>query len=99
MNVSPFFCLYNRKCIYCNFQDIKKFVESGDGFIYFSFGTFAKAGNLPKNVQDMIFGAMTKFTKTKFLVKWDGDAPAGLPENVKASQWVSQQDVLCMLIM
>jgi hypothetical protein len=46
----------------------------------------------------MFFKAMARI-ETKFIVKYDGDAPAeGFPKNVMPVAWISQQDVVGELI-
>ncbi|XP_035701123.1 UDP-glucuronosyltransferase 2B15 isoform X2 [Folsomia candida] len=77
-------------------RDLEEFINSSgeDGFVLLSFGTYAAISSLPQNLQDMFFGAMSKVPSVKFIVKFNGEAPKGLPSNVKTVQWIPQQDVI-----
>lgn len=71
------------------------FIDAGKkGFIYFSFGTFAKPETLPVIYKDMFFESMRTFKDIQFIVKWNEESVPNLPKNVKIAQWVSQQDIL-----
>jgi hypothetical protein len=76
-------------------QNLTDFVDSGtDGFIYFSFGTFANISSITRSLKDTFFGAMGSFTNIRFIVKWHEDMSVGLPENIKFVTWAAQQDIL-----
>ncbi|OXA57065.1 UDP-glucuronosyltransferase 1-8 [Folsomia candida] len=53
-------------------KDLMDFIDAGKkGFIYFSFGTFAKPETLPVIYKDMFFESMRTFKDIQFIVKWN----------------------------
>jgi len=67
--------------------------SGSDGFIFFSYGTFASSKDLIKPFQDLIFNAMGNLTNLQFIVKWHEDISHKLPKNIKTVTWISQQDL------
>jgi glucuronosyltransferase len=64
-----------------------------DGFIYFSMGSHLKASLMPESYRKMFLNVFSKL-KQRVLWKWETETMEGLPENVKLSKWLPQQDVL-----
>lgn len=50
---------------------------------------------LPQRHKDAILGAIRKFPKIGFVMKWNGgEVPKNIPANVFPAEWLSQQDIL-----
>lgn len=63
------------------------------GLIYFSLGAYLKPSEMPKEKLDAIIETFKNLKQTVFW-KFDGDVPAGLPDNVIIQDWFRQNDVL-----
>ncbi|KAJ6643628.1 UDP-glucosyltransferase 2 [Pseudolycoriella hygida] len=76
--------------------EMSAFFDKGDGFIYFSFGSFANFFQLDKSTQQVFIGAMQKLSHIQFL--WKVDDTSLMKEfpnnNVFISKWMPQQDIL-----
>lgn len=72
----------------------KEFFNSAEhGVVIFSFGTFFRLSEMPQEKLAEIFAGF-RYIKQKVLMKYDGDAPANLPQNVMVRKWIPQSDVL-----
>ncbi|CAL8125213.1 unnamed protein product [Orchesella dallaii] len=76
-------------------KEMEEFVRGSgnDGFIYVSFGSEADMSKSPEFIRKIFFSAVGKI-KTRFLWRWDGERPAGMPKNVMTAKWMPQQDIL-----
>jgi glucuronosyltransferase len=61
--------------------------------VFFSFGSYIDSGAMPKEKVDQILEAFRKTKKTIFW-KYDGDVPAGVPDNVFIHNWFPQNELL-----
>lgn len=81
-------------------EDLRKFIEDpeSDGFIYFSWGSFASVKDLPVEMRETILKAIQAFPNLRFIWKWNDEIPENIPNNLYLSQWFPQNDLLCMMI-
>ena len=72
------------------------FLEGSDqaGFIYISFGSYAQVSRLPLESQQIIYDVLKKFSKIRFIWKWEGERPFEMPDNVFTAKWVPQHALL-----
>ncbi|XP_046665679.1 UDP-glucosyltransferase 2-like [Homalodisca vitripennis] len=89
-------------CLHCRparplTEDLEKFVTSGKkkGFVYVSFGTSIKTTQMPEIMRVLMVKA---FSELPYQVLWkyedEGDSMPDLPDNVRLSRWLPQQDLL-----
>ena len=73
-----------------------KFLDGSDeaGFIYISFGSYAQITRLPLESQQIIYEVLKSFSKIRFIWKWEGERPLGMPDNVFTAKWIPQQTLL-----
>ncbi|XP_044019341.1 uncharacterized protein LOC122859724 [Aphidius gifuensis] len=76
--------------------DKKRLDESTDGFIYFTFGSFAVTESFPLSIIQAFYKSFAKLAPMRVLmrVKRPERLLPGLPENVKIFTWISQPKVL-----
>ncbi|KAF7988260.1 hypothetical protein HCN44_007792 [Aphidius gifuensis] len=76
--------------------DKKWLDESTDGFIYFTFGSFAVTESFPLSTIQAFYKSFAKLVPKRILmrVKRPERLPPGLPSNVKTFTWISQAKVL-----
>ncbi|KAF7987446.1 hypothetical protein HCN44_003208 [Aphidius gifuensis] len=76
--------------------DKKWLDESTDGFIYFTFGSFAVTESFPLSTIQAFYKSFAKLAPIRILmkVKQPERLPPGLPDNVKIFTWISQPKVL-----
>jgi glucuronosyltransferase len=68
--------------------------EARDGVIYFCLGSLVRAETLPK---DKLEAFINVFSEMPQRVIWKIDNITGLPNNVKASKWFPQFEILSKL--
>jgi len=74
-------------------DDLKEFMDSAtDGVVFVSFGSQLRPEQMPRDKLEMFVEAFRRI-KMSVLWKWDAEVP-DLPDNVKLSSWVPQQDLL-----
>jgi glucuronosyltransferase len=61
--------------------------------VFFSLGSYINSGEMPKEKITAILEAFRNTKKTIFW-KFDGDIPAGVPDNVIIQNWFPQNDLL-----
>ena len=67
---------------------------SGDaGFIYFSLGSAMPGNKMPEKLRKMFISAFSRLPQ-RVLWKWETEKMDDLPQNVKLSKWLPQQDIL-----
>jgi glucuronosyltransferase len=74
-------------------SDIQEFLDGAtDGAIYFSFGTYMRSSEMPK---DKLNAILKVFTKTKMRVVWKFEADGvKFPPNVMVRKFLPQSDIL-----
>jgi len=77
-------------------EDIQKFIMNGnsDGFVYISLGSTVTISQLPDHTKKVFFETIRSFPKLKFLLKWTGDMPEEVPDNLFVGRWFPQADIL-----
>lgn len=76
-------------------KDLEDFIQKGKqtGFIYFSMGSAIKGSTMSDEKRKIFLNVFSKL-KQQVLWKWETESMADLPENVKLSKWLPQQDLL-----
>jgi len=74
------------------FQDYMD--EAEDGVILISFGSTVDLSSIPKHFLTIFFNTMRKYEKVRFIWRWNGVMPEGHPENIMASKWLPQREIL-----
>ncbi|XP_076046778.1 UDP-glucosyltransferase 2-like [Oratosquilla oratoria] len=76
-------------------QDLEEWVQGAGehGFIYFSLGSVAQTSDIPEKLLLTLLRAFGRLPQ-RVLMKWNEDHLEGLPDNVRLSKWLPQQDIL-----
>lgn len=77
-------------------EEIQKFImnDTSDGFVYFSLGSTVTISELPGHIKNVFFETIRSFPKLLFLLKWTGDMPEEIPDNLFLGRWFPQADIL-----
>lgn len=75
-------------------QDVRTWMEGAGeaGVIYFSLGSFQEAAGMPLKYRDTLLKAFASLPQ-RVVLKYSGP-PLSLPPNVRAYEWLPQQDIL-----
>lgn len=75
-------------------KELQKFMsEAEHGVIFFSLGTFVPDHQMPSDYFEKFIKAFAKL-KQRVLWRTRAEYIAGLPDNVKTTNWVPQQNIL-----
>lgn len=75
-------------------NDLQEFLDtSKNGVIYFSMGSNLKSANFKSQILNTFIQSFAKLQQN-VLWKFENENLTGLPENVKISKWLPQQDIL-----
>ncbi|MFH4980137.1 hypothetical protein AB6A40_006846, partial [Gnathostoma spinigerum] len=69
--------------------------SASDGAVLVSFGTIVTSGDMPREVQDSFLAVFRKFSKVKFIWKYENESDTkDDPPNLIRRQWIPQTDLL-----
>lgn len=76
-------------------QELEDFMAAGKerGVVYLSFGSVFKPSDMSNSTRAMLLKALGRLGR-RVLVRWDAEAPQGLPNRIKLARWLPQQDIL-----
>lgn len=74
---------------------IQRFLDNAEhGVIVISWGSMIRSESLPASKRDGLLRAIKRL-KQKVIWKWENDTLENKPENLLASKWLPQRDILC----
>jgi glucuronosyltransferase len=73
-------------------KDLEKFVDTPEGFIFVSFGTYFNPSEMTNETKQMLVDTFSQIPH-QVIFKYKGQLP-GLSSNVKLVDWAPQQDLL-----
>jgi len=67
-----------------------------DGVILITFGSTIDLSSISESTLEMFFNTMRKYSKVRFIWRWDGPMPEKHPDNIMAAKWLPQREILGM---
>ena len=75
-------------------KDLDDFLSGAEhGFVYFSLGSIVQAHQMSEDYRKIFVKVFGKL-KQRIIWKWESEEMPDLPDNVKLSKWLPQQDLL-----